>query len=182
MKDERTLLLNSDYLPLRVVNTQEKALDLIFRGKVYVVETGGRVIRTGGSDYPFPSVVALIKYEPKHDGVRFKRRNVYQRDGHQCAYCGGVYPAGELSYDHVVPRAQGAGGFVRAWGSGRRIPVTCWENIVTACKPCNHRKADRTPKQAGMPLLFQPKKPLAAAKGVFRVAGDVPDEWGFYLI
>jgi hypothetical protein len=36
---------------------------------------------------------------------------------------------------------------------------TVWENIVTACYPCNNKKRGRTPEQAGMALLSRPIKP-----------------------
>ena len=72
----------------------------------------------------------------KRRGIRFSRANVYQRDGYRCQYCRQKFSARELSYDHVVPRAAG----------GR----TCWENIVTACRPCNTRKGSRGCDESGM--------------------------------
>jgi 5-methylcytosine-specific restriction endonuclease McrA len=50
--------------------------------------------------------------------------------------------------DHVVPRAQGG--------------QDSWLNTVASCAEDNHRKADRTPEQAGMPLLRQPFEPTPA--------------------
>jgi hypothetical protein len=37
-----------------------------------------------------------------------------------------------------------------------------WENCVTACERCNHRKADRTPEEANMKLLAVPYTPNLA--------------------
>jgi 5-methylcytosine-specific restriction endonuclease McrA len=51
----------------------------------------------------------------------------------------------DISLDHIIPKCQGG--------------VTNWENIVVACLACNSRKAGRTPKQAGMNLLKDPKRP-----------------------
>lgn len=75
----------------------------------------------------------------------FSRSKLFHRDRHTCAYCGCILPARELSCDHIVPQAKGG-----RW---------TWMNIVAACKPCNARKADRTPERARMPLLYLPYVP-----------------------
>ena len=79
------------------------------------------------------------------DYVPFSRANIYARDDHSCQYCGEVFPTAELTFDHVVPVAQG----------GRKD----WENIVTCCITCNRRKGGRTPAEAGMHLIRVPKRP-----------------------
>lgn len=73
------------------------------------------------------------------------RRGIYLRDQGLCAYCGKWVPFSEASMDHVVPLALNG--------------PTRWENLVNACKRCNERKAGRTPAQARMPLLFEPRIP-----------------------
>ena len=78
--------------------------------------------------------------------VTFSRRNIFKRDRYVCQYCGGQPGSEELTIDHVVPRAQG--------GESR------WDNCVLSCVDCNHRKADRTPAQAGMRLRKQPVRPV----------------------
>lgn len=70
---------------------------------------------------------------------------LYARDRHLCAYCGEQYRERDLSRDHVTPVAQG----------GRDT----WMNLVTACRACNVKKANRTPEQAHMPLLYLPYIP-----------------------
>lgn len=72
-------------------------------------------------------------------------RLLFTRDRHTCAYCGQRFTHSQLSMDHVVPRSRGG-------------PLS-WTNAATACLPCNHRKADRTPEEAGMPLLYLPYVP-----------------------
>ena len=66
------------------------------------------------------------------------------RDQHRCAYCG----RRATTVDHVVPRSRGG--------------ADSWLNTVASCTEDNHRKADRTPEQAGMPLLHQPFVPSPA--------------------
>jgi hypothetical protein len=89
-------------------------------------------------------VVSLKTYIDQDRSPAFTRFNVFLRDGFTCQYCG---QAGELTFDHVVPRSHG----------GR----TTWENIVAACPPCNLRKGGRTPLQAGMPIRHAPRRPNA---------------------
>lgn len=70
---------------------------------------------------------------------------LFARDGHLCMYCGDELPRPLLTRDHVVPLSRG----------GRDV----WENVVCACIGCNSRKGNRTPQQAGMPLLAVPYRP-----------------------
>jgi 5-methylcytosine-specific restriction endonuclease McrA len=97
--------------------------------------------------WPKPRAVELVRYvhaawEYARTGrVPYSKAGLLRRDRHRCAYCGG--PGSTV--DHVVPKAQG----------GR----TTWTNVVVACGPCNHAKADRTPEQAGMRLRERPFAP-----------------------
>ena len=74
----------------------------------------------------------------------------------------------KLNYDHVIPRSRG----------GR----TVWENIVTSCYPCNDRKGDRTPEEAGMRLLTKPIKPRNLPVIAFRLdLRSIPDAWASWV-
>lgn len=77
--------------------------------------------------------------------LKLTRSNVFERDKDQCQYCGRRLPREELNLDHVIPRDRG----------GR----TTWENIVCSCIPCNTRKANRLPHEAGMRLVRKPVRP-----------------------
>jgi 5-methylcytosine-specific restriction endonuclease McrA len=93
-----------------------------------------------------PEVVTLTKYDRLPDAaVAFSRRNIFKRDKYVCQYCSNQPGTGELTIDHVVPRAQGG--------------ESTWENCVLACIACNKAKADRTPKQARMRLRKDPVRP-----------------------
>jgi 5-methylcytosine-specific restriction endonuclease McrA len=70
---------------------------------------------------------------------------LFARDAHLCMYCGNDFPRPQLTRDHVLPVSKG----------GRDV----WENVVAACFHCNSRKGNRTPQQAGMPLLAVPYRP-----------------------
>lgn len=70
---------------------------------------------------------------------------LFNRDRYTCLYCGMHHQKAALTRDHVMPISRG----------GRDT----WENVVTACLPCNVRKGCRTPTQAHMPLLAVPYRP-----------------------
>lgn len=66
-----------------------------------------------------------------------KRRRIYERDSYSCRYCGAV-ALEEPTLDHVHPKSRG--------GSDET------SNLVTCCKPCQIKKSNKTPEEAGMPL------------------------------
>jgi 5-methylcytosine-specific restriction endonuclease McrA len=118
-----------------------------------------------------PSVIRLlrrIRVRRTAEYVPFSRANIYARDKHSCQYCGVRFASGELTFDHVVPVAQG----------GRKD----WENIVTCCISCNRRKGGRTPAQAGMRLVRSPKRPVKvpAVRVTFGLR-NAPDSWRDYV-
>lgn len=104
--------------------------------------------------------------------LKFSRENIYLRDNYTCQYCAKPYGLKELTLDHVVPASK----------FGRKE----WTNVVTACRSCNHRKANRTPLGAGMPLLNEPRIPASLPKkqgAMFAefISENMPLEWRVYL-
>lgn len=185
---QHALLLNADYQPLRIV-PWERAILLLLDDRAEMVERYvGRFVRSVSSAVPWPAVLRLKRYVSGAPRVRFTRWNVLARDGYRCAYCGrrptdrkGMPVLEELTLDHVVPRAQAKRGFIRTL-AGKQVPITCWENVVTACMDCNLKKADRTPSQAGYKLLWEPRMPTTAdalRMSMRRIA--IPEEWKQYL-
>lgn len=162
------LLLNATYEPLKVINWK-KAVILVLLGRVEVIEEYDREIRSVSFSLRLPSVVRLLKYvKGRPNGIRFSRRNVYLRDGYRCQYCGREFPPHELTCDHVIPRSRGG--------------ETDWTNVVTCCKECNHRKGGRTPEEAGMKLLREPKRPhWLPFIHLSLVQGKTPPSWHEYL-
>jgi len=164
--DYRTLLLDVAYKPIKVI-TWKRALNLDFDNKVTVVETYDAVARSASQEFVLPAVVALKQFHGfRPFKVRFSKRNVFLRDGLVCQYCGQKFTSSCLTWDHVVPRAQGG--------------KSTWENCTTACEPCNHTKGNRTPEEAGMKLLTQPVRPTPGLHGHI-VAHMAPPEWEQYL-
>ncbi|MCZ6452829.1 MAG: HNH endonuclease [Alphaproteobacteria bacterium] len=144
-----TLVLNADfrplsYFPLSIWPWQE-AIKATLLGRVNTVAEYNRVIRSPSVEMMLPSVVSLKQYIKPADRPAFTRFNVFLRDKFTCQYSGQRLPAHELTFDHVLPRSRGG--------------HTCWENVVTASSEYNLRKGNRTPKQAGLKLRQQPRRP-----------------------
>lgn len=92
---------------------------------------------------------------------------LFARDRHLCAYCGQTFDERELTREHVRPLAQG----------GRDH----WMNVVTACRACNHRKGNRTPEQARMPLLYAPYVPSLWEDFILRNRRILADQMEFLM-
>ncbi len=145
------LVLNQNYEPLNVCNAR-RAFTLLDRGKAEIVEESERLLRSVARAFRVPSVIRMVYYIKRPRPVaRLSRREVFARDGFACQYCG--LRTHDLTLDHVLPRHRG----------GRHT----WENLVSACTPCNHRKAGRTPDEARMRLRKRPGRPRASLAAVF---------------
>ena len=167
---EQTLLLNATFEPLKVVHWQ-KAVTLWCQGKVEIIAHHDREVRAVSFSFKMPSVIRLLRYvriKQRFDYVPFSRANIYARDEYKCQYCARAHPTTDLTFDHVVPVSQG----------GRKD----WENIVTCCVSCNRRKGGRTPSEAGMMLVRQPRRPNAAPAIRITIGlRQAPESWRDYL-
>jgi 5-methylcytosine-specific restriction endonuclease McrA len=138
----RVLLLNQTYEPLGTVGVA-RAIIMTLKNTVFVEEwDGDRVLHSAHDEFPVPSVIrrrTYINVRRRREQSGSKRLRIYMRDKFRCQYCGDKKGGTELTLDHIMPRSRG----------GDNSPV----NVVTACVPCNNRKANRTPAEARMPLL-----------------------------
>jgi 5-methylcytosine-specific restriction endonuclease McrA len=159
-----TLVLNASFEPLSTVMSR-RAVVLVMRDKAVVEQAHPRLrVRAAQIDLPVPQVIRLCRYVrvPFRQRAAWSRRGVLIRDRHRCAYCG----RRATTVDHLLPRSRGGG--------------DTWLNTVAACAEDNHRKADRTPAQAGMRLLAQPFEPTPADALLLALglrAGDELPEW-----
>lgn len=163
----RTLLLNPWMMPHKIISWQD-AITMMYLDKVEVLEAYDEEIISPSVSIRMPAVVRLKRAVGSvKRGVKFSRTNVFTRDGYRCQYCGEKKRSDELNYDHVVPRVQGG--------------KTVWDNIVTACYPCNNRKRNRTPEQAGMALLSKPVKPRTLPIAPVLIdTKRMPEAWSMY--
>jgi 5-methylcytosine-specific restriction endonuclease McrA len=165
----RSLLLNSSYEPMRIVSWQ-KALILWFQDKVEVLEYHTVFARSVSASFKLPSVLRLKSYVRGRAAsyVRFCRENVYIRDNFTCQYCGDRFSTKNLTLDHVLPVSR----------QGKKD----WHNVVSACRNCNQKKANKTPMEARMPLLREPKVPSWLPIVDFEInIKDMPVAWHQYL-
>ncbi len=139
----RVLVLNQNFEPLNVCPIR-RAFVLVGDGKAEIIEEGQIVVRTSRSAYTAPSVIRLLYLIKRvHPVAKLTRKELFMRDNYTCQYCG--KQSRDLTIDHVIPRHRG--------GPHR------WENLVSACKSCNHRKGGRSPHEANMILLSEPHQP-----------------------
>ncbi|MEA3349639.1 MAG: HNH endonuclease [Chloroflexota bacterium] len=159
------LVLNANFAPINVCTTR-RAIVLVVTGKANLVLNGRGVIRTVSRSYPCPAIIRLgelIKRPRPH--VNLNKREVFRRDNYTCQYCGKRKKI--LTLDHVIPRHLGG--------------EHSWENLVTACASCNHKKGGRTPKQSRMKLLRKPKSPSSSAYYIFGRYINRNQEWVPFL-
>ncbi|MDC0748809.1 HNH endonuclease [Polyangium mundeleinium] len=179
------LALNRHFHPVQVT-TARRAFLLLFGGAAHAIDEAGEVhdfsswrglpvrdsddgLSIVGGSLRVPRVLHLRRYERvRRPTVRLSRRNVMLRDAHQCQYCLKRPPVRDLNIDHVVPRSRGG--------------VDSWENLVTACRPCNLRKGRRTPEEASMRLLRTPTAPRWSASMLLLLGRPEPfKEWEPFL-
>ncbi|OGR89609.1 MAG: hypothetical protein A3A86_00255 [Elusimicrobia bacterium RIFCSPLOWO2_01_FULL_60_11] len=159
------LVLNRSFYAIHITNWR-RALSLLYLDHARVVDDEYRTydfsdwkemsklmvdhpsgyVHTPSFKIAIPDVITLKRYDklPVSE-VKFTRRNIYEHYSYLCCYCGRRFPTSDLNLEHVVPKCRGG--------------QSSWSNIVTACVPCNLRKGDRLPAEAGMKLLVAPSRP-----------------------
>ena len=165
--DSPVLVLNRLWQAIHVTSAR-RAFSLLYQGQAQVVQTDGdnkfnthdfaswhdisrrepedEMVQTVAFRIRIPRIIVLLVFDrlPRKE-VKFTRHNIFERDRNTCQYCGSKLDRRELNLDHVLPRDKGG--------------QTTWENIVCSCIPCNTRKGNRLPEDAGMRLIKPPQKP-----------------------
>jgi 5-methylcytosine-specific restriction endonuclease McrA len=148
LKSHPALVLNADYRPLSYYPLSlwpwQEAVKAAWLDRVQIVAEYDEVVRSPSTEIRIPSVVVLKDFVKPQKRVAFTRFNLFLRDEFSCQYCGAK---GDLTFDHVVPRARGG--------------VTSWENVVAACSRCNLRKGAKSLRQSGLSLRKPPRQPGA---------------------
>ncbi len=161
------LVLNATYEPLNVVSVRRAVL-LLLKEKAEIVEAAEAWLHSEQLALPVPLVIRLVYYVriPRRFSLPVSRRTVMARDNYTCQYCGARFSRAQLTIDHVLPRSRG--GEIR------------WDNVAAACGPCNRRKGNRTPDEAGMPLRCQPRRPRYLAFTLLE-GSRAPKVWNKYM-
>jgi len=161
------LVLNQNYEPMNVCDIR-RAFRLLGAEKAELLENNHQVIHTPSLALSAPSVIRLVYLVKRpRPRVKLSRREIFARDRHTCQYCG--TSSRDLTIDHITPKHRG----------GRHE----WENLVTACRSCNHRKGAKTLAESRMRLLREPRAPRADVRYLFgSYLSDVRnDAWRAYL-
>jgi len=139
---DRVLVLNADYTPLNVTDMR-RGFILVIKGKAEVLKQDTRKIVTTVGEFVRPLIIRLLNYVRFHTSpLKLNRKRIYKRDNNECVYCGNKK---HLTIDHVLPRSRGG--------------KNSWTNLVTCCSPCNIKKGNKTPEEAGMKLRQKPYEP-----------------------
>ena len=168
----KVLTLSSTYEPLGVVDW-EKAVSLVFAGKVSTVSEYDKTINSPNLSIKIPSVIVFRHNKHRRvKSVRFSRKNVWIRDEGRCQYCGTAVSIKNFTLDHVLPRTAGG--------------LTIWSNVVTCCSNCNQKKADKPLAKCGMKLLQAPCKPtnlpyVQDVEFFYNFQAHIPEDWKFWL-
>jgi 5-methylcytosine-specific restriction endonuclease McrA len=187
--NQQVLVLNRLWQAVNVCSVR-RALTLLFEGHAQVVYGDGdgdfktydfrqwrnlsevphaeETVGTIAYRIRVPRVILLMVFDrlPKKE-VKFTRHNIFERDKNTCQYCGKLFERRDLNLDHVIPRDRGG--------------PTTWENIVCSCIPCNTRKANRTPAEAGLRLVRKPKRPKWRPFIQVNFGAPVHDSWKHFL-
>jgi 5-methylcytosine-specific restriction endonuclease McrA len=152
------LVLNASYEPINICAAR-RALVLVLKGVASAEEVSLHAIHSARASTRLPSVIRLLEYRRiPHQTRALSRKNILMRDRYTCQYCHRVMPSGELTLDHVIPRS--------------RAGESSWENLVACCHPCNNRKGNRTPEEAGMKLSRAPRPfSLHTSRHLMRMLG-----------
>ncbi len=161
---EPVLVLNLNYVPINICNVR-RAIILVVKGKAELLENNRGVLRTSSSEFDAPTIIRLV-YLVKRPFLprKLSKKEVFLRDRYTCQYCGKKNQ--DLTLDHVIPRRQHG-------------PHT-WNNVVAACSRCNLRKAGRTPVEARMLLVREPRAPDPNPYLILQNR-TILDEWRPYI-
>lgn len=168
-KTRAVLLLNCSYMPIQTI-TRRKAIDLLMREKAEAFNDNLEIIHYRNVTFKdFPKVLRLTKYSGVPTTIKLSKKNVLKRDGYRCAYCGNVFTQKELTVDHIIPKSRG-GKFK-------------WENLVCSCVRDNNKKGNKTPEEAHMKLLFEPRIPqkMEIMKDIISNSGEYEEVWSKFI-
>lgn len=168
-KFPKTLILNANYQAIHVADWED-AMCLYLSGKAEVISFYEDVsIRSVNETFKLPSIIKVnCKKKFVRNYVTLSRNNVFKRDKYKCAYCGGHFTKKQLTVDHIQPISK----------NGEK---KSWENLVTACGSCNHKKADKNPEEARMPLLYDVFPLKWTPKNGLNLGENYPEEWNAWI-
>lgn len=178
MAQKQVLALDQSGLPHKWITLETAvfyyAKDLVFwdMGEIVMPFRGGISGKTGLQSRIEPKSIIAVKHCNR--GVWLQDQSpllcndtLFARDKHVCAFCGSVFKDRDLSRDHVQPVSKKG--------------LDVWTNVVTACRPCNNKKADRTPESANMLLRYTPYEPNRFEHFILQNRNILADQMEFLM-
>jgi len=163
---KNVLLLDCTYEPIKVISWED-AMFMVVTGDAEVLKERDEPCRSQRQEWKMPSVIRQHEKFKRGLDVNYNRTNIYMRDDWTCQYCNKKKSERELNLDHVIPKCRGG--------------QSTWKNIVTSCRKCNDKKADKSVAEAKMKLLKQPEKPKWLPQQMVLNITNVPKEWEEYV-
>lgn len=167
----RVLVLDATFTPVEVVSW-ERAVTLVLTGRAETIVESDRIVSSPSISIFVPTVIRVVARTVvvrRHRTVA-RKKAIHVRDRWTCAYCGKVARSAaeraSMTIDHIVPKSA---------GGSKTDPM----NVITACRPCNGHKNDRTPEQARMRMLFPARDLTWRERATLRFSrgGPLPPEW-----
>ena len=166
MENISVLKLDSSFKAIEII-TWEDAIVLTWLKKAWTVEYTDKWIHSAKKAFQIPSIIVLFRYiDEKFFTLPCTRKNILIRDENRCQYCTKQFRDPDLTLDHVIPRSK----------SGPHS----WNNLVTACRPCNQKKRDYSVENSPVTLIRYPKKPTYQSIIKKRI-GQANLKWKEYL-
>jgi 5-methylcytosine-specific restriction endonuclease McrA len=165
-KYQKTLVVDSSFIARSIIST-ERAFVISYKGNAEVIAEHPETFNLVNPELTIhkPSIIRVFKYVKQNmHKVPLTRENIYRRDNFECVYCG-CSTQKLLTLDHVIPQSKGG--------------KNTWDNLVTACKPCNSEKADLTLEEYGKEIP-EPKRPHYLM--LLRAVHEIPKEWEPFLL
>jgi 5-methylcytosine-specific restriction endonuclease McrA len=158
-----TLTLDAAWQPISIIPA-DKGFSMVYSGRARAIEDHSQ---KPCALFYYPSVIVCNNYIRRSPiPLSATRANIYWRDNLQCQYCGIKGHQRRMTLDHVLPKSRGG-------DKG-------WLNLVTCCERCNQIKGDRTPSEASMKLLREPRVPRYDVVRAFKI-DKTPDSWDKFL-
>ncbi len=170
----RILRLNIAGQPVDWVSWQDAVC--LYARDIVVWTIGDPVLQIRGGHSRLDSTTSTVEIHgiiacdgrvvPKNDITPpLTNQALFVRDRGTCLYCGNQFSDSDLTRDHVHPVSRGG--------------HDTWDNVVAACKRCNHFKGNRLLEECGLELLALPYVPnfaeYLALTNSGRILGDQMD-------
>jgi 5-methylcytosine-specific restriction endonuclease McrA len=166
--NQRVLLLNKNESLLNIIDWQTEVC-LYYTGKAiapYGYDDCYEIKMVTGV-FKLPTALVTIDYiHIPYRSAQLTKSNVLKRDRFICGYCSKQLTTSSGSIDHITPKSRWDEFVRRGKDNGS---YNNWKNVISSCKPCNCRKDNRTPEEAGMKLLnkpFVPSREFLVMRGV----------------